>query len=91
MKDIGIALFYFYESYNRYPAGGLDENGKPNGLSWRVHLLPFIEQEEQTRLCRFRHRRCPLFACPSCLSRCRFRVSRLHSWSNLASPYCQEF
>jgi hypothetical protein len=44
LKQIGLAMHNYHDTFNRFPAGGLDENGKANGLSWRVHLLPFIEQ-----------------------------------------------
>jgi hypothetical protein len=43
MKQIGIAMHNYHDTFNRFPPGGLDENGKA-GLSWRVHLLPFMEQ-----------------------------------------------
>ena len=46
MKIISLALHNHYSAYQRFPMrGSFDENGKPL-LSWRVHILPFIEEEE---------------------------------------------
>jgi|GEM_PF-1514583 len=51
MKQIGIAFHNFHEVYKRFPVGEFPEgglikykDGKPL-LSWRVYLLPFIEQQ----------------------------------------------
>jgi hypothetical protein len=45
LKEIGIALHNFHDTYRQLPpAAILDKNGKPM-LSWRVLILPFIEQE----------------------------------------------
>ena len=51
MKQIGLAVHNFYEVYKRFPVGEFPEgglikykDGKPL-LSWRVYLLPFIEQQ----------------------------------------------
>jgi hypothetical protein len=43
LKQIGIAMHNYHDTFNRFPPGGLDENGKA-GLSWRVHLLPYMNQ-----------------------------------------------
>lgn len=44
MKQVGIA-FYNYEDVNgELPNNSCDVDGKPL-LSWRVHILPFIEQD----------------------------------------------
>ncbi len=44
LKQIGLALHNYESVYRRFPeAYSKDENGKPL-LSWRVHILPFIEQ-----------------------------------------------
>jgi hypothetical protein len=43
LKQIGLA-FHNYESTNRaFPGAGSSATGK-EGLSWRVHLLPFLDQ-----------------------------------------------
>ena len=47
MKQIGLAFHNFHDTFNHFPAA--NGNGKRDrvqntGLSWRVHLLPFIEQ-----------------------------------------------
>lgn len=47
MKQILLAFHNYHDVYNSFP----NHNGGPNvdegseGLSWRVHLLPFLEQE----------------------------------------------
>lgn len=44
LKQIGLAFHNFHDAYRAFPAaGGVDDNGKPM-LSWRVAILPFIEQ-----------------------------------------------
>ena len=44
LKQIALALLNYESAYRRYPeAFNTDEDGKPL-LSWRVHILPFIEQ-----------------------------------------------
>jgi hypothetical protein len=46
LKQQLLALHNFHDTYNRFPAAySVDEDGKPL-LSWRVHILPFIEQQE---------------------------------------------
>ena len=47
MKQIGLAFHNYHDVYNHFPAAnGNGESGAGNktGLSWRVYLLPFIEQ-----------------------------------------------
>jgi hypothetical protein len=44
LKQIGIALHALHDSYGFFPSAGInDVKGKPL-LSWRVAILPFIEQ-----------------------------------------------
>jgi len=44
MKQIAIAMHVHHEAHGQFPpAYSTDENGKPL-LSWRVHILPFIEE-----------------------------------------------
>ncbi|MCA9084289.1 MAG: DUF1559 domain-containing protein, partial [Planctomycetaceae bacterium] len=41
---IGLAMHNYHEVYGRFPArANYDADGRPL-LSWRVHLLPFLEQ-----------------------------------------------
>lgn len=52
LKQIALALYVFHERHGKLPAlYSTDASGKPL-LSWRVHLLPYIENEELYR--RFR-------------------------------------
>lgn len=47
MKLIGLAFHNYHDVYNHFPgAGGNGERGqgKQTGLSWRVYLLPFLEE-----------------------------------------------
>jgi len=42
LKQIGLAMHNFHDSYGGFPAAhNADKNGKPL-LSWRVHILPFV-------------------------------------------------
>lgn len=45
LKQVGISFHNFHDTYNHMPAAGafVDGDGKP-GLSWRVAILPYIEQ-----------------------------------------------
>ncbi len=47
LKMIGLAMHNHHAAYRQLPVTeqGRDENGKPM-LSWRVHLLPFLEESE---------------------------------------------
>ena len=43
LKQIGLALHTYHDANRRFPAAySADKNGKPL-LSWRVHILPFME------------------------------------------------
>jgi prepilin-type processing-associated H-X9-DG protein len=44
MKQIGLAMHNYHDVNNHFPPVAIrDKSGKP-GLSWRVEILPFIEQ-----------------------------------------------
>jgi len=43
LKQIGLGLLNFHDTYQGLPIGIADKSGKI-GLSWRVAILPFIEQ-----------------------------------------------
>jgi len=46
LKMIGLAMHNYHDSYRAFPAGyNADKDGKAL-LSWRVHILPFIEGAE---------------------------------------------
>lgn len=45
LKQIMLAMYNYHDTYNGFPPAAIcDKNGKPL-LSWRVALLPFIEQD----------------------------------------------
>ena len=44
LLQIGLALHNVHDSYGAFPLGVADATGKV-GLSWRVAILPFIEQD----------------------------------------------
>jgi hypothetical protein len=45
LKQIGLALHNYHDVYGKFPAvANFDKQGKPL-LSWRVHLLPYLEQD----------------------------------------------
>jgi len=45
LKRIGVAIHSYHDANNAFPADATDTTGKPL-LSWRVQILPFLEQEE---------------------------------------------
>jgi prepilin-type processing-associated H-X9-DG protein len=46
LKQIGLALHNFHSANNHFPADVRGKDGKPL-LSWRVLLLPFLEEQAQ--------------------------------------------
>jgi hypothetical protein len=45
LKQIGLAMHLFLDVHKHFPvADGAGSDGKPK-LSWRVHILPFIEEQ----------------------------------------------
>lgn len=42
LREIGMAMHNYHDTYNKFPAYSKNEKGRPL-LSWRVHLLPFLE------------------------------------------------
>lgn len=46
LRQIGLALHVYYDAHGTFPpAASLTKDGKPL-LSWRVHILPYIDQEK---------------------------------------------
>lgn len=46
MKQIMLALLNYEDSHKNFPThANYDDNGKPL-LSWRVHILPFLEEQQ---------------------------------------------
>ena len=43
MKQIALAFFNYESTYRKFPGAGRPAEGKL-GLSWRVHLLPYLDQ-----------------------------------------------
>jgi prepilin-type processing-associated H-X9-DG protein len=49
LKQLALAMYNYHDTHQRFPArANFDAQGKPL-LSWRVHLLPFLEQENLYR------------------------------------------
>jgi prepilin-type processing-associated H-X9-DG protein len=46
LKQIGLAWMNFHDVMQGYPEGIYDKSGKKLGLSWRVAILPYIEQQK---------------------------------------------
>ena len=49
LKQVALAMHNFHDSYNHLPtADGNGETGvgKKSGLSWRVHILPYLDKAE---------------------------------------------
>ncbi|MGM0486601.1 MAG: DUF1559 domain-containing protein [Planctomycetota bacterium] len=45
LKQLGLAMHNYHDTYTGFPAAyNVDKDGEPL-LSWRVHILPFIEQQ----------------------------------------------
>ncbi len=45
LKQLALAMHNYHDTHRRFPArANFDAQGKPL-LSWRVHLLPFLEEE----------------------------------------------
>jgi hypothetical protein len=45
LKQIGLAMHNHHDVHNALPTNFFDNNGKPT-LSWRVAILPYVEQDE---------------------------------------------
>jgi len=43
LKQIGVALHNFHDTYKKFPVGQTDDDG--DNISFRAYLLPFIEQQ----------------------------------------------
>jgi hypothetical protein len=48
LKQIGLAIHNYHDTHGKLPADIKDKDGKPI-LSWRVAILPFIEQDNLYR------------------------------------------
>ena len=45
LRQIGVAFHNYHSSYNALPGAGRANQERPVGLSWRVALLPFLDQQ----------------------------------------------
>lgn len=45
MKKIGLAMHYFHAAYNQFPAQALADDKGGRLLSWRVMILPYLDQQ----------------------------------------------
>jgi prepilin-type processing-associated H-X9-DG protein len=46
LKQIGLALISHHDVKGNFPAAGSTEKSGISRLSWRVHILPYLEQQE---------------------------------------------
>ncbi|MFN9720010.1 MAG: DUF1559 domain-containing protein [Planctomycetota bacterium] len=47
IRQIGLAMFNYHDVYSGFPSWNTPQGNKENrGLSWRVYLLPFLEETE---------------------------------------------
>ena len=46
LKQIGLALHNFHATYGHFPLRGAKSPETTRGLSWRVHILPYLDQME---------------------------------------------
>jgi hypothetical protein len=44
LKQIGLAFHNYHDALGQMPSNSYDNDGKPL-LSWRVHILPYVEQD----------------------------------------------
>ena len=44
MKQIGLAFHNYHDVYGKFPRSNGDGEGRQTGLSWRVFLLPFVDE-----------------------------------------------
>ena len=44
LKQIGLALHNFHATYGHFPLRGAKSPETTRGLSWRVHILPYLDQ-----------------------------------------------
>ncbi|MFH1924802.1 MAG: DUF1559 domain-containing protein [Planctomycetota bacterium] len=46
LKQLGLAMHNYYDVYKTFPAVGNTDAGGKLLLSWRVHILPYVEQQK---------------------------------------------
>ncbi|MAT14668.1 MAG: hypothetical protein CMJ46_05285 [Planctomyces sp.] len=50
LKLLGLAMFDYHDAHQKFPAiANFDKSSKKPLLSWRVHLLPFVDQYDLYR------------------------------------------
>jgi hypothetical protein len=45
LKQIGLAMHNYHDNYSCLPASAIPDKGGPPLLSWRVEMLPYVEQD----------------------------------------------
>ncbi|GAB4152542.1 MAG: hypothetical protein Tsb009_28530 [Planctomycetaceae bacterium] len=50
LRQIGLAFHNYHEVFDRFPSHAGNSEGKQRGLSWRVHILPFIDESNLYKL-----------------------------------------
>ena len=46
LKQVGLAFHLYHDIHGKFPRADGDGEGKQTGLSWRVHLLPLLEESD---------------------------------------------
>lgn len=46
LKQIGLGFHNYHDVYGAFPGAGSNAEGTSKGLSWRVHLLPMLDEYE---------------------------------------------
>jgi hypothetical protein len=49
LKQIGLALWNYYDTRGKFPPAAFTDKRGKELLSWRVHLLPYLDQEKLYR------------------------------------------
>ena len=44
LQNLGLAFHNYHDMYRRFPRANGDAEGNQTGLSWRVHLLPLLQE-----------------------------------------------
>lgn len=46
LRQLSLGMFNYHDNFQGFPRADGSADGKSTGLSWRVHLLPYLEQAD---------------------------------------------